>query len=70
MFRLRETVRNAEELLPEPGNPSVQIRQINHAVLREFSVVTAPTYDDAFIEMRSEDVNAVIFVPRSVFQWL
>ena len=66
----RETVRNAEELLPEPGNPSVQIRQINHAVLREFSVVTAPTYDDAFIEMRAEDVNAVIFVPRSVFQWL
>ena len=66
----RDTVLNAEELLPEPGNPSVQIRQINHAVLREFSVVTAPTYDDAFIEMRAEDVNAVIFMPRSVLQWL
>ena len=67
----RETATsNAEELLPEPGNPSVQIRQINHAVLREFSVVTAPTYDDAFIEMRAEDVNAVIFMPRSVLQWL
>ena len=66
----RTAVMNAEELLPEPGNPSVQIRQVNAAVLREFSLVTAPTYDDAFIEMRSEDVNAVIFVPRSVFHWL
>ena len=67
----RETVMNAEELLPEPGNPGVQIRQINQAVLREFSIVTAPTYDDAFIEMRSEDtVNAVLFLPRRVFQWL
>ena len=66
----RTAVMNAEELLPEPGNPDVQIRQVNAAVLREFSLVTAPTYDDAFIEMRSEDVNAVLFVPRSVFHWL
>ena len=67
----REAVMNAEELLPEPGNPGVQIRQINQAVLREFSVVTAATYDDAFVELRSEDnVNAVLFIPRSVFQWL
>ena len=66
----RSAVANAEELLPEPGNPSVQIRQVNAAVLREFSIVTAPTYDDAFIEMRSEDANAVLFLPRRVFQWL
>ena len=66
----REAVMNAEELLPEPGNPGVQIRQVNQAVLREFSIVTAPTYDDAFIEMRSEEVNAVLILPRRVFQWL
>ena len=29
-------VRNAVELVPEPGNPGVQIRRINQAVLREF----------------------------------
>ena len=65
----RGVVPNAEELLPEPGNPGVQIRQINAAVLREFSVVTSATYDDAFIEMRAES-NAVLFLPRSVFTWL
>ena len=59
---------NAEELLPEPGNPSVQIRQVNAAVLREFSLVTAPTYDDAFInryqtiEVTSEPTVANNFV--------
>ena len=66
----RTAVMNAEELLPEPGNPGVQIRQVNQAVLREFSLVTSAIYDDAFVEMRSEDANAVIFIPRKVYQWL
>ena len=30
-------VPNAESLTPEPGNPSVMIRNINDAVLREMS---------------------------------
>ena len=47
-------VRNAETLLDEPGNPGVQIRQINHAVLRELSIVTNPSYEDSLIELRSE----------------
>ena len=29
----RTAVMNAEELLPEPGNPGVQIRQVNQAVV-------------------------------------
>ena len=37
-------VANAEELVDEPGNPDVQIRQINQAVLYELSLVTRPAY--------------------------
>ena len=64
-----DVVRGAERLLPEPGNPSVQIRQIDAAVVREWSVVSAGAYDDAGVALRSED-NAILFVPRSIFQWL
>ena len=63
-------VPNAERLIPEPGNPGVQIRQINDAVLREFSVVTAGIYDDALVELRAEDLAVVTFEPRGVFIWL
>ena len=63
-------VRNAERLIPEPGNPGVQIRQISDAVLREFSIVTAGIYDDAMVELRAEDLAVGTFDPRSVFLWL
>ena len=63
-------VPNAERLIPEPGNPGVQIRQISDAVLREFSIVTAGIYDDAMVELRAEDLAAVTFRPWSVFAWL
>lgn len=55
-FRVPPTsaVPGAEELIPEPGNPGVQIRQINAAVLRELSVVTAPAYTDAAVDLRGE----------------
>lgn len=45
-------VANAEELVPEPGNPGVMIRQINAAVLFELSVVTRAAYRAARVEMR------------------
>ena len=61
---------NAERLIPEPGNPAVQIRQISDAVLREFSIVTAGIYDDALVELRAEDLAVVTFKPWSVYQWL
>ena len=48
-------VPDAERLEPEPGNPGVQIRVIRAAVLREFSVVTAPVYADAAVDLRGED---------------
>ena len=63
-------VPNAERLIPEPGNPGVQIRQINDAVLREFSIVTSGVYDDALVELRAEDLAVATFRPWSVFAWL
>ena len=63
-------VPNAEQLVPEEGNPGVMVRQVNDAVLREFSVVTAGIYDDAMVELRAEDVDAVTVAPWSVFRWL
>ena len=48
-------VPDAERLEPEPGNPGVQIRVIREAVLREFSVVTAPAYPDAAVDLRADD---------------
>ena len=68
----RTVVPDAEALIPEKGNPGISIRNIRQAVLREMSVVTAGSYLDAFVSLRSEELagNAVLFVPRSIFQWL
>ena len=63
-------VRNAVELVPEPGNPSVQVRRINHAVLREFSVVTNAVYGDAEVELRSEDWPTPDNRPSRFTLWL
>ena len=52
-------VPNAERLIPEPGNPGVQIRQINDAVLREFSVVTAGIYE----RHQGKDLQYLTVVP-------
>ena len=48
-------VPDAERFVPEPGNPGVQIRVISEAVLREFSVVTAPAYPDAAVDLRADN---------------
>ena len=62
-------VRAAEQLLPEPGNPGVFIRQINEAVLYEVSVVTRPAYVDSTIDVRSE---ALVQPERNLraYRWL
>ena len=60
-------VRKAEELLPEPGNPAVQIRQIHEAVLIEMSTVTRPAYQETALDVRSEEE---LVVPRKVYWWL
>ena len=45
-------VSNAEELLPEPGNPGVLVRTVNEAVLYEMSLVTRPGYSGTEIDIR------------------
>ena len=47
-------VPDAEKLVPEEGNEGVMVRVIREAVLREFSVVTAPAYPDAAVDLRAE----------------
>ena len=64
----RGVVPNAESLKPEPGNPSVMIRNINDAMLREMSVVTSGAYTAAAVEMRS--ANVVMFLPEVSTLWL
>ena len=66
----KSAVPNAEQLVPEEGNPGVLIRQVNDAVLREMSIVTAGVYDDALVELRAEDMDVVTISPRSILQWL
>ncbi len=51
----KDVVPDAERIEPEPGNPDVGIRVIREAVLREFSVVTSPAYEDAAVDLRSND---------------
>lgn len=53
-------VPGAESTIPEPGNPSVAIRQVRQAVLREMSVVTSSAYLDADVELRAEDFGLEI----------
>ena len=78
-FRIppRAVVPNAEVLIPEVGNPGVAIRQINHAVLREFSVVTSAAYVEAAVELRAEDMdgwdydeNTDLIIPGAMTIWL
>lgn len=65
-------VPGAERLIAEPGNPSVSIREINEAVLREFSVVTSAAYEDAVVDLRSEDLDTGPYwkLNREVLRWL
>ena len=48
-------VANAEELIPERGNPGVLIRQVNEAVLYEMSLVTRASYKETTIDIRHDD---------------
>ena len=47
-------VPNAQGLVPEVGNPDVLVREINEAVLNEFSIVTRPSYTDTEIDLREQ----------------
>ena len=52
----KDVVPNAEAVEPEAGNPSVGIRVIRAAVLREFSIVASPAYEDAAVDLRADDL--------------
>ena len=76
----RSVVPNAEELIPEPGNAAVQIRQINQAVLFELSLVTRPQYLGTEIDIRAEhlspnqleevEAKAKAALIRRAYRWL
>ena len=53
-------VKNAETFEPEPGNPGVQVRVINQAVLHELSIVTRPAYSETEIDVRAFDTAPVV----------
>ena len=63
-------VSNAEELIDEPGNPGVQIRQINQAVLYELSIVTRPAYASTSVEARDDDAPPMPAKRRRRRVWL
>ena len=65
-------VANAEELVDEPGNPGVQIRQINQAVLYELSLVTRPAYVESEVDLRSDfaPVEVPVVDEWEVARWL
>ena len=49
-------VKDAEAFENEPGNPSIQVRVINQAVLHEISIVTRPAYSETDVKLRQEDI--------------
>ena len=64
------TVPNAEVLIPEPGNPSVQIRDIAEAVLFEMSPVTRAAYTETTVAVRSESGLVTPDPWRNAYRWL
>ena len=50
-------VSDAVALIPEPGNPGVQIREVREAVLRELSLVTNPQYPGSSLDLRNEQTG-------------
>ena len=59
-------VPNAEELIPEPGNPGVSIRVIKQAVLVELSVVTRPAYSETAVDLRADELLAADPILREI----
>ena len=64
----RSAIANAEELIPEPGNPGVSIRLIRQAVLFELSLVTRPAYPDTSVDLRHE--AATVYPDESLYRLL
>lgn len=50
--------KGAEKLIPEPGNPGVMIREIEDAVVFEYSLVARPAYASTSVSARGDDPAA------------
>ena len=67
----RGVVPGAERLIPEAGNPAVQVRSINAAVLYEVSAVTRPAYPATDLEARAEQPTGPYWqLDREMLRWL
>ena len=49
--------KGSERLIPEPGNPSVMIREISDSVVYEYSLVARPAYGGTELTARHDAVN-------------
>ena len=49
------TAKGGESLIPEPGNPGVMIREIEDAVVYEYSLVARPAYSGTKVDARADD---------------
>ena len=69
-FRIppRSVVPDAERLVPEPGNPSVHIREIRHAGLYELSIVSRPHYSGTSVDVRHDLLPAGTVTVRMPYQ--
>ena len=59
---------NAVRLVPEPGNPGVQIREIHDALVPELSIVTRPAYTGTGVSLRNEEMEHVNL--ERYYRWL
>ena len=61
----------AVQMKKEKANPSVEVRQINAAVLYEMSLVTRPTYADTLVEIRHDVPGETGLIDvREYHRWL
>ena len=66
-------VPNAEELIPEVGNPEILVRKVNQAVLYEMSLVTRPGYTGTEIDTRQAEAGLSIMDTPNLeryYRWL
>lgn len=65
------TSKGKETLIPEPGNPGVFIREIQDAVVYEFSLVSRPAYSGTELSARHAAVTCTeSHHSRGAFLWL
>ena len=51
------TAKGGERLVPETGNPGVMIREIEDAVVYEYSLVARPAYAGTKVDARADDLQ-------------